>query len=468
MRADGLLSLDDALALDGAETCALYARHINPVFVENSLPMGLVRRYVRAEGLYLWDDAGRRYADFFSAFGCLNLGHNHPRVLAALRAVQERGLPLLHQLSPAPLAAALAHNLARLLPEPLRMCSFQSSGSEVVDAALKLARAFTGRAAALAAHGSYHGNTLGALALTGMPRYREPFGPQAVAVDYVDFGDPAQLEERLRTRAYAALFLEPIQGQGGVRVPPPGYLAEARRLCERHGTLLVFDEVQTGLGRTGTLFAFEHEGAVPDVLLLSKSLGGGVLPISACITSRRVWSRVYGSRKTFALHSSTFAANGAACAAALATLEALHDEKLVENSARLGSYLAAELRRLRARHAVIAEVRGRGLMAGVRLDLSGRGLLPGVAHRAIRLITPKMVTSHAAARLLAQGFVVTPSLTDEHVLRIFPPLIVGRAEIDAFIAAFDTLCASLGGYTRVLGDTVGRFAGQRLGLKARA
>jgi putrescine aminotransferase len=455
-------SLDSALALGREAYLALYARHVNPVFVELAEPFHLLRKYVRAQGSRLWDEDGGCYLDFFGGFGSLNLGHNHPKVVNALRKAIDCQLPLIHQLSPSPVQAALARSLASLLPPPLEVCFFASGGSEAVEASLKLARGFSGRKKLLSTLRGYHGRTMGALSLTGMEKYQEPFEPLVPLADKIPYGDSSSLEQRLRGGEYAAFFLEPIQGQGGIHLPPAGYLETAADLCRRHGTLLVLDEVQTGMGRTGKMFAFEHASVVPDVLVLSKSLGGGVMPLSACITTPRIWGKVYGSIGTFLLHGTTFGGNTLACVSGLAAIEALVEERLWENARIQGDYLRAELERLRQKHPALAEIRGLGLMVGVVFDLKAGPLNP-VARSLIDAISPRMVTSYIASVLLNEHrIIVSPSLTDEHLIRIYPPLNVSRSEIDEFVSALDQTCGALRGYGDLLARTVRRFLAHRL------
>ncbi|HYU53213.1 MAG TPA: aspartate aminotransferase family protein [Gemmatimonadaceae bacterium] len=454
--------MEQALQLNPDTYLNLYARHINSVFVWSVAPLKLARQYVRAEGIHLWDRDGQKYYDFFSGFGCLNLGHNHPDVVQALRSALEHRIPLIHQLVPSSLEAALAHNLAALLPSPLEVSYFVSSGSEAIEASLKLARAFTRRECVLSMHRGYHGSTMGALTLTGSSAYRVPFRPLLPGVEYVPFGDTQRLADALKSERYAAVYIEPIQGQGGVNVPPPGYLQNARALCTRYGTLLVLDEVQTGMGRTGAMFAFDHDGIVPDILILAKSLGGGVMPLGACITSQRIWQKVYGSLKTFQLHGSTFSGNGLACVAGLATISTLIRDKLCEASRQRGERLMSDLSRLKTRHKVIAEVRGRGLMIGVTLDLSSLNPINALSHLVLKAISAKAVTAFVASRMLNDyQIIVPPSLTDEYLLRVFPPLTATDDDLLYFIQSFDELCGSLETYSDVLRETVLKFARHR-------
>jgi putrescine aminotransferase len=455
---DALMSAAMMGSLDLDSTLALYQQHLNPVFVDVVRGFNLCRRYVRAEGINLWDDAGNIYWDFFSGFGCLNLGHNHPKVTGALREALDHRQPVFHKLSPSAAEAALARDLALLLPAPLRVCYFVNSGSEAVEAAVKLARAATGRGPLIAASNGYHGTTLGALSLTGIRKYRNLFTPMRPLVDHVPFGDASAVREALKSRRYAAIVLEPIQGQGGVIVPPPGYLPYVRSLCDQSGTLLVLDESQTGLGRTGAMFCFEHFGIVPDLLVLSKSLGGGLMPLSACITSMPLWKRAYGSFSKFHLHSSTFGGNSLACICGAAALEALVAEQLVQNARQAGQYFIDRLTRLKEKHPVIAEVRGMGLMIGIRFAMGEDRVLNRVARRVVNRISPKIVTSHIASRLLNEHrMIVPPSLSDEYLVRVYPPLNATPEDLDRFVEALDSVCGSLGDYKDLLVRTTLRF-----------
>ena len=343
---------------------ARFARHVNPVLIEVAGKGGLVKTFVRGQGMELWDADGRSYLDFVGGFGAMNLGHNHPAVARAVAAALEQQAPGFAQSAVNPLAAALADQLAELTPVGLEMVFFCNSGTEAVEAAIKLARAASGRTDLLSCNRSFHGKSLGSLSVTGNPALQRPFGPLLPGCQAVPFGDPGALERALRTRHFAAFVVEPIQGEGGMNVPPEGYLREAQRLCRETGTLLVVDEVQTGLGRTGALFASDDEGVEPDVMTLAKSLGGGLVPVGAMLTRRDLWTKAYGTIQGFALHSSTFGGGSLACAAGLATLRVLREEGLIENAQARGRQLAAGLDGLSRRCPMVKEVRGRGLLLG--------------------------------------------------------------------------------------------------------
>lgn len=455
---ENLISIDQALGMQKETYLDLYARHINRFIVDTVVPLQLVRKYVRAQGIYLWDDEGNKYYDFFNGYGCLNLGHNHPRIMNAIQKALEQQIPMIHQLVPSSLAAALAHNLAALLPGPLEAFYFQNSGSEAIEASIKLVRNYTGRKYLLAADSGFHGMTLGALSLTGLSHYRIPFGPLLPFIQHVPFGQIEPLAEELKSKKYAAVYLEPIQGRGGINVPPADYLAKVRQLCDRYGTLFVLDEVQTGMGRTGKMFAFEHYHVVPDILIISKSLGGGVMPISACITTKKIWQKVYGSLEKFLLHSSTFSANTMACICGLATISIMAEEKTCENCTRQGQYFKVELLRLQEKYPVIAEIKGMGLMIGINFDFSNRNPLNNLTEHLSKKISAKVVTAYIASRLLNEYNIIVPtSLADNYIIRVFPPLNVTKEEIDYFITSFGRLCGSLGSYSQILKETALKF-----------
>jgi putrescine aminotransferase len=417
----------EALEAGAASVSDLHARHLNPTFIEALGLFGFRRHYVRAEGLSLWDDQGKEVLDFLAGYGAISLGHNHPDVRGAIEEVLRACPPQFHLVAPQPLAAELARRLVSLAPGGLDLCFFGSSGSEAVEGALKLARLSTKRKRFVSAERSYHGTTLGALSVTGSDRHRKLFEPLLEA-SFVPFGDTAAIEQQLRRRDVACVILEPMQGEGGMYPAPAGYLKDVSALCRRYGALLVLDEVQTGLGRCGRMFACEEEGVEPDVILLAKGLSGGLAPISAIITRKSLWQRAYGTLERYDLHCSTFGGGAVACAAALATLEVIRRDGLVQASAQQGEYLRQQILAATAGHPLIKEVRGRGLLLGIDLDapageigkdLAGQWLVVG---------------------LLERGMLVQVCADATGVVRVQPPLTVTREAIDRFAKALkDTL-----------------------------
>jgi len=370
---------------------------------------------VSASGATITDHTGRSYLDFAGGYGVFTLGHRHPRVVAAVREQLDR-MALSGRTMFNPLMGRLAKRLAELTPGDLTFSFFCNSGAEAVEGALKLARAATGRATFVSTGGAFHGKTFGALSVSGRDAFRTPFAPLLPDVRQVGFGDAAALRAAVDA-GVAAVIVEPIQGEGGVNVPPDGYLREVRAICDGVGAVMIADEVQTGLGRCGARFACDREGVVPDVMALAKGLSGGVMPIGAYVARPAVWNAAYA--KAPLLHTSTFGGSELACAAALAALDVLVDDDLAERARVRGDQLLAGARAVMRRHpAVIADVRGAGLLVGVELRDEGYG----------GAIIPD---------LLKRGVTAAWTLNAQRVIRLEPPLIVRAAEIDVALDAFD-------------------------------
>ena len=353
--------ISELVAKRGGESLDLWARTINPQFARVLRTIGFDRTWTRAEGAYLWDDAGNRFLDLLGGFGMFNVGRNNPRVRAALVEALELDLPGSVQLGASPLPPLLAEELLRRTPARLERVLFTNSGTEAVEAALKLGRAATRRPRVLSAEHGFHGLTLGSLSANGNPEFTERFGPLLPGFDRVPFGDLGALEGELRREDVALFLVEPVQGKG-VHLPPAGYLEGAQELCRRHGTLFCVDEVQTGFGRTGKLFAFEHWGLEPDLVPVSKALSGGYVPVGGLLMSKWVHEQVFDSMENAFSHGSTFAPNELAMAAGLATLRELDEQRLVERSAQLGERLLELTKPLVDRFDVVRDVRGLGLM----------------------------------------------------------------------------------------------------------
>src|SRR3954471_2629630 len=316
----------------------LWARTINPQFVRVLRTIGFDRKWVSADGAHLIDADGNRYLDMLGGFGMYNVGRNNPRVRAALVEALELDTPGMLAMGVTALPGLLADALLERTPPRLERVLFTSSGTEAVEAALKLGRAATRRSRVLSTDHGFHGLTLGSLSANGNPEFSARFGPLLPGFDRVPFGDLDALEQQLRSEDVALFLVEPIQGKG-VHLPPAGYLEGAQALCRRYGTLFCVDEVQTGFGRTGTMFAFEHFGLEPDLVPVSKSLSGGYVPVGVLLMSRAVHEAVFDSMENALAHGSTFAPNELAMVAGLATLHELEAEQLVERAARLGDRL---------------------------------------------------------------------------------------------------------------------------------
>jgi ornithine--oxo-acid transaminase len=438
----------ELLEARAGEEYDLYARTINPQFMRLLKTIGFDRVWARAEGQYLYDEDGTRFLDLLGGFGMFNVGRNNPRVRAALVEALELETPGSVQLGVSLLPGLLAEELLKRSPERLARVLFTSSGTEAVEAALKLGRAATGRSRVLSTVHGFHGLTLGSLSANSGGYFVERFGPLLPGFTQVPFGDLDALERELRSEDVALFLLEPVQGHG-VYLPPDGYLAVAQELCRRYGTLFAVDEVQTGFGRTGKLFAFEHWGLEPDLVTVAKSLSGGYVPVGALVMSQRVYDGVFDSLEHSVSHGSTFAPNDLAMAAGLATLRELDDAQLVDRAARLGELLLERTRPLVDEHDVVREVRGLGLMWAMEFAEPESGSLSW-------RVLERMQTG-----LFAQ-LVVVPLFTQHHilsqvaghdlpVLKGLPPLVLSEQDIDELVAALDDVIAKAGRPTRLAG-----------------
>lgn len=377
-----------------AGTMDLYGRYVVPSYGRNPLVV------VRGKGSWVWDDRGRKYLDFFPGYAVSGLGHCHPRVVEAVR--RQAGI-LLHL--PNIYYSPLQARLAELIVEHAfpGKCFFCNSGAEANEAAMKLARKAghpKGRYEIISMLESFHGRTIATITATGQTKYQQGFGPLLPGVKHVPFGDIGALS-RAVTDATCAVMLEPIQGEGGINVAPPEYFVAVRRLCDSRGILLVMDEVQTGMGRTGRYFAYQHYGITPDVITLAKTLGGGVA-IGAMLASSR-----YADLLQPGTHASTFGGNPLACAAGIAVFEAIEEGQLLKRTRRMGKYLRTRLVRFAARHPFVREVRGEGLMLGMHLSIDGKAVVAECLKR-------RMLTNS----------------TGDNVLRFMPAMTVTKAEID--------------------------------------
>jgi len=438
----------ELLEARAGEDYELYARTINPQFMRVLKTIGFDRVWARAEGQYLYDQDGTRFLDLLGGFGMFNVGRNNRRVRAALVETLELETPGSVQLGVSLLPGLLAEELVRRTPERLTRVLFTNSGTEAVEAALKLGRAATGRSRVLSTVHGFHGLTLGSLSANGGAQFVERFGPLLPGFSQVPFGDLDALERELQSEDVALFLIEPIQGHG-VYLPPPGYLAAAQELCRRHGTLFAVDEVQTGLGRTGKLFAFEHWDLDPDLVTIAKSLSGGYVPIGALLMAQRVYDGVFDSLEHSVSHGSTFAPNDLAMAAGLATLRELDEARLVDRAAELGDVLLQRTRPLVDTHDVVRDVRGSGLMWAMEFAEPDTGSLSW-------RVMERMQTG-----LFAQ-LVVVPLFTKHHilsqvaghdlpVLKGLPPLVLSEEDIDDFVTALDDMIAKAGRPTRIAG-----------------
>jgi acetylornithine/succinyldiaminopimelate/putrescine aminotransferase/predicted amino acid dehydrogenase len=413
----------------------------NPTRTDLLKTFRLDRSLVRGVGHQLYDTEGGEYLDFLSQYGAVSLGHNHPELWNACLEAQQEQLPTMIQPLVPVAAQELSAKLSEITPGDLNICVFTNSGAEAVEAAIKLARARTGRPIILSTTNGFHGKTLGALSATGRSLYQQPFGAPVEDFELVPYGNIDALKKRLQQSQddIAAFIVEPIQGEGGVVAAPPGYLAEAFKLCRRYGVLTILDEIQTGLGRTGSMFGLPADAGTPDILTLAKTLSGGLIPIGACITTPETWDDEFGQ-----LHSSTFANNNLACRVATRVIEILQrdNQQLIKSVAANGEYFASRLQALMASYPrIIKEVRGKGYMAGLEFHPYMTG--DGSGSMAFFSMNEGLIAVFSSYLFNAHRIVTAPSFNSTHTLRLQPPYTVGRAEIDRVINAIDCLCNAL-------------------------
>ncbi|HKY82683.1 MAG TPA: aminotransferase class III-fold pyridoxal phosphate-dependent enzyme [Sphingobium sp.] len=451
-----ILTLNQALELKPVEANRLYANHLNRHLLQIYAVLGLDDLDVRAaEGTVLHLADGRRVLDFSTGMGAAGLGHNHPRVVAAERLCHDRQVLDIIKLAPHKLQAALAYNLAQILPDPLDTSFFATSGAEANEAAMKLAERIQtpkGKSKFLCMRGAFHGKTHGALALTTATQVHTGFllGVPKENVIYAPYGDIEALRHAIADETGAkgnsiiAAIIEPIRGTA-CEVPPPHYLEQFAALCRENDILSIFDEVKVGCGRTGRFCAFMHEDVVPDIVTLAKTLGGGKRAIGAMVTSKALFDRAYGNRNDCNLHSSTFSGIGETCAVAIETLNTLYEDGLIDNVRQTGDYLEARLESLRIKYPrTLLEVRGRGLFRAIRLnfreDLAAK--LVDVSSNPLFLTYQTVLIGALARQLFEKHNVMVhfqPGARD--MLHFMPPFTVTRAEIDQLIAGLDDIFA---------------------------
>jgi ornithine--oxo-acid transaminase len=412
-----------------------YADHVNPQWVKllNLLEMNVA--YERCVGAELFTTDGRRILDFLSGYCVHNTGHNHPAIIKALKEELDRSGPVMLQSNVAELAGELAARLCKLAGGGLTKVFFASSGSEGVETAIKFARAHTGRVALLSCDGAFHGLTCGALSLMNGDYWRKGFGPLLPDTAFVPFGNLPALEKELSSKRYAAFFIEPIQAEGGIRVPDQNYLKQVQELCRRYGTLLVADEVQTGMFRTGRFLASHHFGITPDIVVLAKALSGGLVPVSAVLMSDEIHGSVFSSFKRSIVHASTFSENSLSMRAGLATLDVLERERLGDRANIIGIELKHRLSEALSGYEMVKEVRGKGLLLGVEFAAPSR-LALRAPFEAFARIHPAMFGQILVMRLFRNHNILTQICgNDFMVLKVAPPLMVTASQTAEFVSA---------------------------------
>ena len=442
------------------EKFRLHEDHLNAPMVRVLQTIGYDRHYVRAEGPYLFDEEGHRYLDLLSGFGAIALGRNHPTVRAFLREVVDADWPNLVQMDVSPLSGLLAEALLRTATPGLDKVFFANSGTEAVEGALKFARYATGRAGILYLEHGFHGLTMGSLSLNGETIFREGFGPLLPECRSVKADDLALLESALARRDVAALIFEPIQGKT-VHVPAESYWAEAQALCRRYGTLFVADEIQTGLGRTGKMWAVEHWGLEPDMILSAKALSGGHVPVGAILCRKTIFDRLFDRMDRALVHGSTFGKNNLAMAAGLATLHALEEEQLVENAAARGRQLLELLKPFEERFEFVKSVRGLGLMVALEFG-PPRSMKLRAAWSLLQKANPGLFCQMILIPLFKEHRILAQVAGYGPVIKILPPLVVTEEDCRWIHRGFEATIAACHQVPGAIWDLGASLAGHAL------
>ncbi|MFI3195059.1 MAG: aspartate aminotransferase family protein [Methylococcaceae bacterium] len=433
-------SIAELFAQHSTDKFDLHEQFLNNQMVRVLKTIGYDRHYQKAVGQYLYDQEGTEYLDLLSGFGVFAIGRNHPTVINALKETLTLELPNLVQLDVSVLSGLLAQELLKTTPDNLNKMFFCNSGTEAVEAAIKFARYTTQREKIVFCEHGYHGLTLGSLSLNGETIFREGFGPLLPGCSAVPFNDLSALEAALSQNDVAAFIVEPIQGKG-VNLPDEHYFQEVERLCKKTGTLLVADEVQTGLGRTGKFWAIEHWDVKPDMICMAKALSGGFVPVGGVAMTQKIMDTVYNRMDRAVVHGSTFAKNNMAMAAGLATLHVMTEEKLVENSALLGNDLIHRLNAMSSQYEFLKEARGKGMMIAIEfkqpksLTLKAAWAMLEAANKGLfcQMITiPLFKEHHILTQVAGHGM---------NVVKLLPPLNLNRKDCDHIISAFDKAIA---------------------------
>jgi ornithine--oxo-acid transaminase len=435
MPTSGLTSPQETETRAGAGASDSYTEHVNPQWVKLLRTLDMNVEYTQCIGTELFAADGRVFLDFLSGYCVHNAGHNHPAIIAALKDELDKRGPAMLQSHVPEMAGELAEKLCARAGGKLTKAFFSSSGSEGVEAAIKFSRAHTGRAGLLYCDGAFHGLTCGALSLMGDPFWKHGFGPMLAGTEAIPFGDLVALEKALATKKFAAFVVEPLQSEAGIRIAPPDYFQGAQALCRKYGTLLVLDEVQTGMYRTGPFLAVHNYDADPDIVVLAKALSGGLVPVAATLMTDAVYRSVYTSLKRSIVHTSTYSENGLSMRVGLATLEVLERAQLGVRAARMGNLLRERLREVLAGYEMVKDVRGVGMLSGIEFT-PPKKLSLRIPFEAFGAIHPAMFGQVIVMRLFRDHRILTQICGNNFLtLKVAPPLVVKEEQIERFVVA---------------------------------
>jgi ornithine--oxo-acid transaminase len=437
----------------------LHQKHINPAFVKMLRAIGFDRRWVRGEGCYLWDEEGNKYLDLLTGWGVFALGRNHPKVKSILKQLLDMDRPNLVRMDCSVLSGLAAEALVRHTPDEMSRVFFTNSGTETVESAIKFARCATGRQDIIYCDHAFHGLTAGSLSINGDEFFRERFGEPIPGGRKIPFNDLAALEKELSSRQAAAFIVEPVQGKS-CEVVADDFLIEAQYLCRKYRSLLIVDEVQCGLGRTGKWFCFQHwPGVEPDIVCCAKALSGGYVPVGAVITTPQIMDRVFNSMERCVVHSNTYGQNDMAMAAALASLYVIEEEKLVENAAAMGDYVMQRLRPIAESCPFVSAVRGKGLMFGIDFARPASSLKLKMAWDMLHKLNFGVFGQMIIIPLMQKHRILT-QVAGYHteVIKFLPPLIISKQDLDWFLGGIEEVLADVQRIPGAAWDTVSGLA----------
>jgi acetylornithine/succinyldiaminopimelate/putrescine aminotransferase len=433
---EGKMDIKKLLESHSGRQHEMYAKHINPQFVRTLRTIGFDRNYVRAEGPILYDADGNDYLDLLSGYGVFALGRSHPRIIKAIHEALDLSYPNMIQMD-APLAAGLlAEKLLSHMPSGVDTVFFTNSGTEANEGAIKFARKATGRNKVIFWDHAFHGLTNGSLSVNGGEEFRRGFGELLPDMIRIPMGDLGALEAELKKGGVAAFIFEPIQGKG-VYIASPNFYLEAQNMCRKHGALVICDEVQTGFGRTGRMFAHKHWNMEPDIVTVAKALSGGFVPVGAICYKRWIYDKVYSGMEECVVHSNTFGRNILAMTAGLATLQVLEDEKLVENAARMGQMIVDGIRSMQDRYEMLSEVRGLGLMIGIEFA-EPKSLKLRAGWKLIHSLNKSLFSQMIVVPLMKEHRILTQVAGHNvDIVKLLPPLVIDESHVSRFLNAFE-------------------------------